>query len=79
MKRRFKNIALNTFDWYGSHTYQHPKTEEEIWTLAASLQPIAAKLDNVDKYFDRWHRFESSPFPPGLARRRPRCHDTSRA
>ena len=62
MKRRFKNTALNTFDWYGSHKYQHHKTEDEIRALATSLQANASKLGNLDKYFIR-------PAPIGCALR----------
>jgi ubiquinone/menaquinone biosynthesis C-methylase UbiE len=52
-KRRFKNTALNTFDWYGSHQYQHHKTDAEIRDLVTQLQPDASKIGNLDKYFQR--------------------------
>lgn len=51
LMRRFKNTSLNTFDWYGSHQYQHHKSEEEIRTLVNILNPDAAKVRNIDKYF----------------------------
>ena len=62
LKRRFKNTSLNTFDCYGSHQYQHFKTEAEIRALAKALQPDATKILNMDKYFLR-------PAPIGCALR----------
>ena len=28
LKRRFKNTSLKTFDWFGSHAFQHYKTDD---------------------------------------------------
>lgn len=53
LKRRFKATCLNTFDAYGSHQYQHHKSDDEIRTLVQELQPDAAKVLNTDKYFSR--------------------------
>lgn len=53
LKRRFKCTCLNTFDGYGSHTYQHHKTAEEIRALAQALQPDVSKILNMEKYFGR--------------------------
>jgi uncharacterized protein YbaR (Trm112 family) len=53
LKRRFKNARLNTFDCYGSHQYQHHKSDAEIRALVASLQPDASKVLNADRYFLR--------------------------
>lgn len=53
MKRRFKNTALNTFDWYGSHQYQHHRTDEEMRVLTRALQPDASKVRNTGNYFRR--------------------------
>lgn len=53
LKRRFKNAKLNTFDCYGSHQYQHHKSEAEIRELVLSLQPDASKVLNVESYFKR--------------------------
>jgi 2-polyprenyl-3-methyl-5-hydroxy-6-metoxy-1,4-benzoquinol methylase/uncharacterized protein YbaR (Trm112 family) len=53
MKRRFKNTCLNTFDCFGSHQYQHHKSDAEIRALVASLQPDASKILNEDRYFLR--------------------------
>ena len=53
LKRRFKNARLNTFDCYGSHQYQHHKSEAEIRALVASLQPDASKVLNADRYYLR--------------------------
>jgi uncharacterized protein YbaR (Trm112 family)/ubiquinone/menaquinone biosynthesis C-methylase UbiE len=62
MKRRFKNTSLNTFDGYGSHKYQHHKSDEEIRALVRTLQPDKTKVLNIDKYFLR-------PTPIGCALR----------
>lgn len=53
LKRRFKNARLNTFDCYGSHQYQHHKSEAEIRALVASLQPDASRVLNADRYYLR--------------------------
>jgi hypothetical protein len=53
LKRRFKNARLNTFDCYGSHQYQHHKSEAEIRALVTSLQPDPQKVLNADRYFKR--------------------------
>lgn len=62
LKRRFKNACLNTFDSYGSHQYQHHKSDDEIRNLVSSLQPNPTKILNADKYFLR-------PQPIGCALR----------
>ena len=53
LKRRFKAASLNTFDAYGSHQYQHHKSDDEIRALVQELQPDFAKVLNEDKYFSR--------------------------
>jgi uncharacterized protein YbaR (Trm112 family)/SAM-dependent methyltransferase len=53
VRRRFKNSSLNTFDYYGSHKFQHHKSNDEIFTLVKSMQPDANKVLNMDKYFQR--------------------------
>lgn len=62
MKRRFRSASLNTFDWYGSHTYQHHKSDAEMLALATELQPDRARIGNLDRYFQR-------PTPIGCALR----------
>jgi SAM-dependent methyltransferase len=52
-KRAYKCGVLNTYDYYGSHKYQHHKTEEEQKNLAKSLQPDMGKIKNWDVYFSR--------------------------
>lgn len=61
-KRRFLNTALNTFDCYGSHSFQHHKTDDEIRALVKAMQPDSSKVVNIDKYFQR-------PTPIGCALR----------
>jgi hypothetical protein len=62
MKRRFKNTNLNTFDGFGSHQFQHHKSDAEMRALLKAMQPDAAKVGNMDKYFLR-------PKPIGCALR----------
>lgn len=52
-RRAYRLGVLNTFDCYGSHAYQHLKTDAEIRSLVAELQPDAEKVRNVERYFQR--------------------------
>ena len=60
--RAYKAGFLNTFDCYGSHSYQHLKSDEEIKNLVNRLQPNLNKVLNYAKYFSR-------PQPIGIALR----------
>jgi uncharacterized protein YbaR (Trm112 family)/ubiquinone/menaquinone biosynthesis C-methylase UbiE len=51
--RRFKATALNTFDAFGGHSYQHYKRDAEIRDLVHGLQPNPEKVTNLDRYFQR--------------------------
>lgn len=51
--RAYRQGVLNTFDLYGSHTYQHLKTDEEIKRLISELQPDGEKISNYAMYFSR--------------------------
>jgi hypothetical protein len=62
MKRRFKNTCLNTFDNFGSHQFQHHKSDDEIRALVQAMQPDPSKVANIEKYFLR-------PAPIGCALR----------
>ncbi|MGD9716744.1 MAG: methyltransferase domain-containing protein [Sulfuricurvum sp.] len=62
LKRRYKATSLNTFDCYGSHSFQHLKTDDEMRSLLSDLQPDKNKILNEDKYFLR-------PTPIGCALR----------
>lgn len=53
LKRRFDATRLNTFDAYGSHKFQHHKSDDEIKALVAGLQPDLTKVLNMDGYFAR--------------------------
>lgn len=53
LKRNYRATVLNTFDYYGSHEYQHHKRDNEIQSLVSSLQPDPKKILNADKYFLR--------------------------
>jgi SAM-dependent methyltransferase len=61
-QRRYQATALNTFDWYGGHSYQHHKSEGQLRALLAELQPNPARIRNVERYFSR-------PAPIGCALR----------
>lgn len=58
--RAYKSGVLNTFDCYGSHTYQHLKSDDEIRSLVRRLNPRS--VGNLDAYFSR-------PQPIGIALR----------
>lgn len=60
--KAYKAGVLNTFDCYGSHAYQHLKTDDEIRALVAELQPATHKVLNLERYFLR-------PAPIGIALR----------
>jgi len=62
LRRAYMSGVLNTYDWFGSHGYQHYKTEAEIRSLVAELQSDASKVGNIDRYFER-------PQPIGIALR----------
>jgi ubiquinone/menaquinone biosynthesis C-methylase UbiE/uncharacterized protein YbaR (Trm112 family) len=51
LKRGWKLTCLNTFDGFGSHHFQHHKSEAEIRALVSSLQPDASKISNLAAYF----------------------------
>jgi 2-polyprenyl-3-methyl-5-hydroxy-6-metoxy-1,4-benzoquinol methylase/uncharacterized protein YbaR (Trm112 family) len=53
ISRCYLTGVLNTFDWYGSHQYQHHKTEGELRALVTELQPNPKKVLNLDQYFLR--------------------------
>lgn len=54
--------ALNTFDGFGAHEHQHHKSEPELRALVRELQPDAAQVGNLERYFER-------PPPIGIALR----------
>lgn len=60
--RAYKSGVLCTYDCYGSHSFQHLKTDAEIRALVAELQPDAGLVRNADRYFLR-------PQPIGCALR----------
>lgn len=62
VRRAYKSGVLNTYDCYGSHTYQHLKTDDEIRNLVHVLQPDSGKVLNEERYFLR-------PQPIGIALR----------
>jgi ubiquinone/menaquinone biosynthesis C-methylase UbiE len=51
--------VLNTFDWYGGHSYQHHLSANELATICRSLLPLPSKVQNLEAYKRR-------PVPPGM-------------
>ncbi len=62
IRNRYRATVLNTFDGFGSHSFQHHKRDSEIRELVAELQPDPAKILNTEPYFRQ-------PPPPGCALR----------
>ncbi len=62
LKRRLKNTSANSFDGYGSHSFQHNMSDEDIRALVVAMRPDATKLRNILSYFLR-------PAPMGCALR----------
>ncbi|MBI1327639.1 MAG: methyltransferase domain-containing protein [Alphaproteobacteria bacterium] len=58
--RRYKQFALNTYDFYGYHVYQHVLNKEQLQSLLLSLQPDKTKIENFERYFE-------TPLLPGMA------------
>ena len=52
-KRLYRNCVLNTFDYFGSHKYQHHMSHEECKALIKDLQPDETKYKNTERYFAR--------------------------
>ncbi len=59
-QRIYRLTALNTFDCYGSHSYQHYLSEAEQRRIIEALQPDRSMVRNLDAYF-------TSPQPTGCA------------
>jgi len=62
LKRKYRTTTLITFDLFGSHTYQHHKSDDEIREIVRGLQPDPEKVLNEGAYFSR-------PKPIGCALR----------
>ena len=61
-KRCHRATVLNTYDLYGSHSFQHHLTNTELKALVKSLQPDLSHVLNFDRYF-------TDPTPVGCALR----------
>lgn len=57
--KKFRIGVMNTLDYFGSHSYQHHKSFEELQALADELQPDRRKQPNRTAFFVR-------PQPPGI-------------
>ena len=58
-ERLYEATVLNTFDWYGSHQYQHHLSGEELAAICHSLSPAPRTILNLEAYRKR-------PVPPGM-------------
>jgi uncharacterized protein YbaR (Trm112 family) len=58
-ERLLSQSVLNTFDWYGSHQYQHHMSAAQLATICHGLDPKPSEILNLDAYYKR-------PLPPGL-------------
>lgn len=50
MPRAYRQAVLNTFDWYGTHQYQHHMSRDEIRALVTALQPDCSKVANQKQF-----------------------------
>jgi uncharacterized protein YbaR (Trm112 family)/SAM-dependent methyltransferase len=58
-ERLYETTVLNTFDWYGSHKYQHHLSASELAEICDKMSPKPNKILNLEAYRRR-------PLPPGL-------------
>ena len=58
-ERLLNQAILNTFDWYGSHRYQHYLSAAQLEAICRQLDPEPSKILNLEAYYKR-------PLPPGL-------------
>jgi hypothetical protein len=58
-ERLLTQSILNTFDWYGSHRYQHHLSAARLAKICHELDPKPSQIINLDAYYKR-------PLPPGL-------------
>jgi ubiquinone/menaquinone biosynthesis C-methylase UbiE len=61
-RRIYRQTVLNTFDMFGSHSYQHQIPDATLRALVLDLQPDAGRIGNLEPYFTR-------PQPTGIALR----------
>lgn len=58
-ERLYETTVLNTFDWYGSHKYQHHLSAKELAAICDAMSPEPRQILNLEAYRRR-------PLPPGL-------------
>lgn len=58
-ERLYETTVLNTFDWFGSHKYQHQLSADELAAICSALTPKPQKVLNLEAYRHR-------PMLPGL-------------
>src|SRR5712691_1374457 len=58
-ERLYETAVLNTFDWFGSHQYQHQLSAQEIADICGKLTPRPKIIVNLEAYYRR-------PLPLGL-------------
>lgn len=58
----YRQTVLNTFDMFGSHSYQHQIPDAELRAMVLDMQPDPARIGNLEAYFIR-------PQPAGIGLR----------
>lgn len=58
-ERLYETTVLNTFDWYGSHRFQHHLSAGELGMICRRMDPQPRQVKNLEAY-------EKRPMPPGL-------------
>jgi len=53
IKRTYYSVVTNTYDWYGSHSYQHHIKDKDLKKLIDELQPNKSKVYNQQKYWSK--------------------------
>ena len=53
LKRRYRCAVLNTFDYYGAHTYQWHLSNDQIEKIISNQNPKPSFILNKSKYFQR--------------------------
>jgi hypothetical protein len=53
IKRTYYSVVTNTYDWYGSHSYQHHIKDKDLKILIDELQPNSSKIYNQQKYWSK--------------------------
>jgi uncharacterized protein YbaR (Trm112 family)/SAM-dependent methyltransferase len=64
LRRKYRQTVLNSYDYYGSHSYQHYFTADDLRRLFAASGIPMAKVTNFDEVVGQWlpgHAFRFVP------------------